>query len=481
MCEEKCEEKLVDLLVKKMIEESVPLPIGHGVYFLQQLREKKIHPKYLEKYDVQSRALALIIFIGVSGYDEVGVKAQHSLVPKWIDLSSRWLVDVGINLDVCNMHYLVQAAFKLAVSSFPIEAMEMKFKQDIKAKVYQAELNRQENNIAILQNIRDIIKSISDNAKESVEKETNGMGLYFVAMNTLYAPNNVLIRDGMHDSSNLINYEESEDKISKSHMELYFWLRLEALLRVKLIFNRPRVKNTRNDGEVYDSNFGCFQSKTKYMENSYIDHIQTFVNELIDPTFIHYNNSFFDVFIGGKVKKGNYDKLEEKLTHSPFINDEAHLVDFDSFLYQLQKESPKIYEQLLSYEMAAATVAYSITDPFLFKGEGDRWFSETDNLISVFSNNPRWLLSSRPNDEDINNLVNFVRDIAVKEGSYYSATTFHSMIHNLKTDNCDSDDKVCRNALRCVFESYKDFGIVPAKAQFAHALQQKIRNIRGSK
>jgi hypothetical protein len=532
MCEEKCERALIDQLMKAMRNNSVPYPIEHSVYFLGLRKHKsppkyfeihrkpilpeheniiiflkvienhKILTKYLEMYDTETRALALILFIGINGYEDDGVKAQHSLVNPWIDLSSRWLVDVGIkNFNVGNMHCLLQAAFELAVSSFRIEEKEEKFNKDRQAQIATSELIMQEANIILLKNITEIIESITNNAQRLVKKEIkhryyvdNGIGLN----STLFSPRDTSIKKQMYNTDYLKELEgkvkalkeiyDKDKEVTKTYMQLYFWLRLKGLLNVKLVLDRPKKEEQ------------C-PPVTKLLKNSYIYPIQNFANYLIGQNLINYHNKFFDFFIEQKVNADNYYRLEEKLANLPFIVGDFFadygskgVVDFDSFLIKLKKESVDCYSELLTYEKAAATVAYSITDPFMFKRDEKKekekekvllkdlpytkkdekklryqWDDEIRNLRTFFIT-----LLNNPGRA---NLGSFVDDITVKEGCYYSAKNLYGMVDNLRKGYRSGDEEACHNPLIRVFQSYKDFGIVPAKAQFAHALQQKIRNI----
>lgn len=516
MWEEKCERELIDQLMKAMRDNSVPYPIEHSVYFLGLIKSNNVFTKYLEMYDTETRALALILFIGINGYEDDGVKAQDSLVNPWIDLSSRWLVDVGIeNFNVGNMHCLLQAAFELAVSSFPIEIMEMKLQDDRMAMVSQAELNRQAVDIATLKNLRKIIKSITENAKKLVKKEievrdrdyvSKVEGLDFVPnirylVNTFFSPKDTSIKKQMYDT---VYLKECEDKVNalkkiydndkevtKAYMQLYFWLRLESLLNVKLVLDRH-------------------EPVTRFQANSYIDKIQIFVNNLIGQGLINYDRDFF-AFIKKQVNADNdtlqEKSLEEKLANLPFIlgdffadYDSKDAVDFYSFLIKLKKESVDCYSDLLVYEKAAATIAYSITDPFMFerneKKEKEKvqlllkglpytdderkklryqWDGEIKKLKYTFTDNAELPPLSIPS-ADIKQLHVCIDHVIEKQENYYSATTIHGMVHNLKNPG-----NISHLVLLRVFQKYQDFGIVPAKAQFAHALQQKIRNIRGSK
>ena len=513
MWEEKCERELIDQLMKAMRNNSVPYPIEHSVYFLGLIKSNNVFTKYLEMYDTETRALALILFIGINGYEDDYVKSQHSLVNPWIDLSSRWLVDVGIeNFNVGNMHCLLQAAFELAVSSFPIETMEMKLQNDRMAMVSHAELNRQAVDIATLKNLIKIIKSLAENAKKLVKEQIEVRDRDYVSkvkdldsvpnikylVNTFFSPKNTSIKKQMYDTVYLTECEykvnalkkiyDNDNKVTRAYMQLYFWLRLENLLNVKLVLDRH-------------------EPVTRFQANSYIDKIQIFVNNLIGQGLINYDRDFF-AFIKKQVDADNYT-FEAILANLPFILDDffadyesKDVVDFDSFLIKLKKESVDCYSDLLVYEKAAATIAYSITDPFMFerneKKEKEkfqvllkglytdddrkklryRWDDEITNLKYTFTDNANSLLL-KPFlilDAGIKQLRDYIAPVIEKQENYYSATTLHGMVHNLKEQSNTSHLVLLR-----VFQKYKDFGIVPAKAQFAHALQQKIRNIRGSK
>ena len=77
----------------------------------------------------------------------------------------------------------------------------------------------------------------------------------------------------------------------------------------------------------------------------------------------------------------NYQLNYQQSMYNYFNYLQNILILLDSFLIKLKEESVDCYSELLVYEKAAATIAYSITDPFMFeRNENLMDYLETDQV-----------------------------------------------------------------------------------------------------
>lgn len=329
--------------ILEKLQDSVPFPNGHGVFLLKEYNN--INKKYLTDTSVEDRCMFLLISLGCGilynfdiGNEGAYRTPQNLLVEHWLSNTAEWLSIHGFDICRDNIETIINELFLCVKKSTKYNNQQLL----TKAKYLQSEL--------------------FDQINEKLPDDINQL--------PLLSKGNFFNREIISESDNLNlhpNWLKKNIGIDNDNYgELYFWVRLESLLGLRLIFNKRFNNQT-------------IEEVLKFQKNSYIDDMKEFFDRYPDVK-LKYNNQFF-VFIDTEIK--NY-KLTPKV--KDFLKDVSFMTisqptntlehkeelywfwnaDFKSFLYSLKLHNPNAYQVFTKYENAATTLAYAIIDHFMY-------------------------------------------------------------------------------------------------------------------
>lgn len=346
-----CNQQLISNLEVAMRKTSVPFPSGHGVFLFDT--RSKVSSKYLGSHTTEQRSLALLLFMGFSPYYSshlygTGYKKTHNkLIPHWLSFAAEWATLNGFfQLKTNDLVLILEAAYNIINPSNFLSTEDKK-----------------------------IIRDVYHYSRHSINNYIKGT--YQQIITPYLSPKSLLKSRFMSESNNMTSYNLffKSDLYKFIHnksnfFELYFWVRLEALLKIKIIF---------------DITANTIESVLRYQKGSFVDQVKQFVTEYSKTYYqLSYSNTFFS-FIDETATnpKESPTSVTDALNGIPFmtIDNGCWSADFDFFLDILNTHCPTTYTKMLEYDKSAISVAYAFTDNLMFKKPSPSKKPQSDNSL----------------------------------------------------------------------------------------------------
>ncbi|MCB1657358.1 MAG: hypothetical protein KDI39_03955 [Pseudomonadales bacterium] len=368
-------------LIKKKLHQSVPLSNGNGVFLLEEW--KSISKEYLDDTPVEDRCMLLLLSLHLSdNASGVAYEPPHKsfIKQKWIPYAVKWLLHHKIDITLDNIQLLLQSVFNIIKDSTKYEEVTINF----------------DRHVAVLVN-------------ENYPKDTPTLAL---------SPEFFYARQIVNNSSHVISHKDwlsknCIDTDTERYAELYFWVRLESLLGLRLIFNRGY--NTQDIWKVL-----------KYQENSYVTELAEFCTQYCNIQ-LRYQADFFKFIDENMTSYHITEEVEGFFACTCFMTtseQNGHWfwnADFKLFLSSLKERNPTAYENFIKYEEAAITLAYALNDHFMYR-----------KPLSTNREASAWWESERAHIEFYPNLSSLFINQHHCPAPPFLRSTIAGMVHNLR-------------------------------------------------